>query len=133
MILFAKLESEEYKGKYKPIEFISEISAKNNIFDNKGGIKVNFSENNGFKITLGIGKLSFESANKDSFFEFIVEPNKIGITVSNEVDWENYSVNNYTSYYIRPQSMALAAVVVAGIVAAVYYTKGAIIPVFAAL
>ena len=136
--LFGDIETgfslnKEYKGKYKPIEFISEISGKDNIFDSKIGIKVNFNEESGFKIAFGLGKLSIESANKNSFFEFIVESNKVGITVSNEVDWKNYSVGSYTSYYIRPLSIAATAAIAVGAVAAIYYTGGAAAGVFASV
>ena len=136
--LFGDIETgfslnKEYKGKYKPIEFVSESSGKDNILDSKIGIKVNFNEESGLKIAFGLGKLSIESANKNSFFEFIVESNKVGITVSNEVDWKNYSVGRYTSYYIRPLSIAATAAIAVGAVAAIYYTGGAAAGVFASV
>lgn len=42
----------------------------------------------------------------------MIELNKIGFTVSQDADWKNYSVGSYTSYYIRPLSLAATAYII---------------------
>ena len=114
-----------YSGDYKPIEFIYEIDAHGDRTNDKVGIKVNFDDERGFKFSYNLKGTSLEVANKDKYYEFISEANKIGFTKSSEVDWKNYSVGSYTSYYIRPNNIKLVVGAVAAVAAIVYSTGGA--------
>ena len=106
----------------KPITFYAQNASEWwKFWEYKIGVNVNIGDG-GFNVGRGIGENTLAVCANNTSLEFITGIMKLGVVVSEDVDFKNKTAGIYTHAYIRPWSIAATA-------AAVYYTGGAVVPV----
>ena len=105
----------------KPITFYAQKASDWwKIWEYKVGINVNIGEG-GFNIGIGVGEATASICVNNTSVELVTGANKMGITISQDVNFKEHTAGAYTQAYIRPWTIAATA-------AAIYFTAGAAVP-----
>ena len=106
----------------KPITFYAQKSSKWwKFWEYKVGVNVNIGEG-GFNIGIGYGERTISVCSNNTSIEFVEGINKIGFTISEDVDFKNRTAGPYAHLYVRPWTVGVTLV-------ALYYTGGVFAPV----
>lgn len=109
----------------KPVSFYAETATEWwKINEYKLGLQINLKNGYGGSFSTNLSESSFSLSNGNNTFTGILGTNKIGYTISYDVNFSNRTASTYYHQYIRTLPTATVAV---GVVAAVYYTGGAIV------
>ncbi len=107
----------------KPITFyVQNASEWWRFWEYKVGLNVNIGDG-GFNVGLGAGDNTLTISAYNTSVEFVAGIMKLGVTVSEEVNFKNKTAGLYTQAYVRPWSMIGTAVVI-------YYSAGTLAPLF---